>query len=157
MPRSIKLSHTQERCERRAMGPAREGEPSRASASRTPPPPQVFKPYADEEPVPRERPEPGSRRGRGKESHLGMCYANMHLAVLRVEGPDQKEEVPESRKLPEALDSMIKGNSKARLLGGLGEVTWGRRGASVSLSKGRVWVRFLKELRHSLPAKRWAF
>lgn len=47
---------------------------------------------------------------------------------------DQGEEVPESRKLPEAPDAMIKGNSTARLLGGLGEVTWGRREASVSFS-----------------------
>lgn len=48
------------------------------------------------------------------------------------------EEVPESRKLPEAPDATIKGNSTARLLGGLGEGTWGRREASVSLSKERM-------------------
>lgn len=48
------------------------------------------------------------------------------------------EEVPESRKLPEAPDATIKGNSTARLLGGLGEGTWGRSEASVSLSKERM-------------------
>lgn len=84
LPRSIKLPHAQEGCERRAAGPAREGAPR---------PGELFP-----------RLPAGARtlcgRGEGaqaeakagqqawaweppgrKESHLGMFYANKHLAV----------------------------------------------------------------------------
>lgn len=143
LPRSIKPPHTLERCERQAAGPAREG--ALYPGERFPRLPAGAQTQAEARAPQQARAwEPPRRKG----SHLGMFYANMHLAGLRVEEPGPEGSVPESRKLPEALDSTIKGNSTARLLGGLGEVTWGHGEASVSFSKERVWVRFLYELRH---------
>lgn len=63
------------------------------------------------------------------------------------------EEVPESGELPEAFDSVIKRLpcSTAQPLCGLGEVTWGRYGASVfSSEKEGPRVKFLRKLSHSL-------
>lgn len=82
LPRSIKPPHTQERCERQAAGPDREGAlypgesfprlPAGARTQAEARAPQQARAW-----------EPPRRKG----SHLGTFYANMHLAGLRVEEP----------------------------------------------------------------------
>lgn len=90
LPRSIKPSHIQERCEHRAAGPAREGAPY--PGERFPRLPAGARTLsgqgagAQAEARARQQARAWEPPGR-KESHLGMFYANMHLAGLRVEGP----------------------------------------------------------------------